>query len=349
LSQDNDLLSLDNASLSLDNAPLSQDNDLLSLDNASLSQDNDPLSLDNDLLSLDNDLLSLDNAPLSQDNASLSQDNDLLSLDNASLSQDNDPPSLDYNTKSCNFFPPAIDNASFYRYYTFISIIRRYLTLNHRSDWLPGTRDGQLAMAKNWNVIIPAHAAAWGIPNATAQELAALTAAAETALNTAKNETTRTPVATAQCRASFDALVAAMRDIKKRYFYIPPLTEADLVSLGLKVPDPTLTPSGKPAAQVMVETYLVGRHELGIKIVYVTGSAADPANKGYRIWYSVVAPGETPPANPAELRKSFFTKRKKDVIAFDYGESGKTAHFAVQVENDGKKGEWGPLVSALIP
>jgi hypothetical protein len=41
--------------------------------------------------------------------------------------------------------------------------------------------------------------------------------------------------------------------------------------------------------------------------------------------------------------------RKKDVIEFDYNYSGKTAYFAVQVENGGKKGPWGPMVSALIP
>jgi hypothetical protein len=98
-----------------------------------------------------------------------------------------------------------------------------------------------------------------------------------------------------------------------------------------------------------VETYLVGRHELGIRIVYVTGSPDDKANKGYRIWYSVVAPGETPPSNPEELRKSFFTKRRKDLIEFEFGDSGSTVYFAVQVENDGKKGGWGPMVSALIP
>jgi hypothetical protein len=140
-----------------------------------------------------------------------------------------------------------------------------------------------------------------------------------------------------------------MRDMKKRYFLTPPLQDADYVSLGLKVPDSTLTPSGDPTAQVTVETYLVGRHELGVKIIYVTGSATDPANKGYRIWYTVVAPGETPPANPDDLRKSFYTKRKKDVIEFEFGDSGKTACFAVQIENEGRKGPWGPLVSALIP
>jgi hypothetical protein len=156
-------------------------------------------------------------------------------------------------------------------------------------------------------------------------------------------------VATAQCKEAFDGLVEKMRDMKRRYFLSPPLAGSDYAALGLKPHDPTQTPSGVPTAQTMVETYLIGRHELGIKIVYLTGSANDPANKGYRIWYSVVAPGETPPENPEELRKSFFTKRKKDVVEFDFGDSGKTAYFAVIVENGGKQGPPGPLTQALIP
>jgi hypothetical protein len=140
-----------------------------------------------------------------------------------------------------------------------------------------------------------------------------------------------------------------MRDMKRRYFLTPPLADSDYVSLGLKPRDSTPTASGTPTAQVTVETYLVGRHELGVKIVYVTGKPSDPANKGCRIWYSVAAPGETPPAKPEDLRKSFFTKRKKDLVEFDFGDSGKTAYFAVIVENGGKQGPAGPLVSALIP
>jgi hypothetical protein len=194
-----------------------------------------------------------------------------------------------------------------------------------------------------------ANAEAWGIPPAVITDFTALTGAADTALAAAKNETTRTPVATARCREAFTAMTDKMRDIKRRYFLEPPLTEADLAALGLDRRDPHPTPSGVPTAQVTVETYLAGRHELGVKIVYVTGSPADPANKGFRIWYSVIAPGETPPADPEDLRKSFYTTRKKDVIEFDFGDSGKTAYFAVQIENGGKKGPWGPMVSALIP
>jgi hypothetical protein len=189
----------------------------------------------------------------------------------------------------------------------------------------------------------------WGIPVDTFTAFGLAFSKAQEALTHAQEAETRTPVANQQCRTAFDALSAAMRDIKKRYFYVPPLVDADFIALGLKLKDTIPTPSGTPTAQVTTETYLIGRHQLGVKIIYVTGNPADAANKGYRIWYSVITQGETAPANPDDLRKSFFTKRKKDVIDFGFGDSGKTAYFAVQIENEGKKGPWGPLVSALIP
>jgi hypothetical protein len=45
----------------------------------------------------------------------------------------------------------------------------------------------------------------------------------------------------------------------------------------------------------------------------------------------------------------YLTKRKKDVIEFEFGDSGKHCFMAVQIENEGKKGPRGPLTSALIP
>jgi hypothetical protein len=227
--------------------------------------------------------------------------------------------------------------------------IKEKETMANQTGWFPPSRTGQLAMAKNWGLTLPGKTETWGIPGTDVTRLGTLTSDADTALTAAKNEATRTPVATAQCKAAFEALAAHMRDIKKRYFFVPPLTEADLISLGLKPHDPTHTVSGIPTAQVTVETFLTGRHELGIRIVYVEGSPDDPANKGYRIWYRVVAHGEEAPEEPGELTESFFTKRRKDVIGFEYGDSGKTAYIAVQVENNGKKGPWGPMVSAVIP
>jgi hypothetical protein len=204
-------------------------------------------------------------------------------------------------------------------------------------------------MGKNWVALLSVKGPSWNIPGQDTQDLTTLVAAADAALTTAKNEATRTPVVTAQCKEAFQKMEDKMRDTKKRYFYVPPLTEADLISLGLKPHDSTATPGKVPTAHVSVETYLVGRHELGIRLIYDTGNPEDKENRGYRIWHDLRAPGEEPPAKPEELRRSFYTQRRKDLIEFDFGDSGKTAYFAVQVENDGKKGPWGPLVSALIP
>ncbi|MDR2552581.1 MAG: hypothetical protein LBD31_05390, partial [Treponema sp.] len=114
-------------------------------------------------------------------------------------------------------------------------------------DWLPHTREGQLAMARDWITLLGAtggKAAAWGIPTTVLTELGTVWSTAQGALDTAMNETTRTPVTTAQCREAFAALVDKMRDLKKRYFLTPPLLDSDLVSLGLKPHDTTPTPSG---------------------------------------------------------------------------------------------------------
>ncbi|MDR2447859.1 MAG: hypothetical protein LBD58_11340 [Treponema sp.] len=40
-------------------------------------------------------------------------------------------------------------------------------------------------------------------------------------------------MATARCRETFSNLTDKMRDIKRRHFYAPPLTDADFTALGL--------------------------------------------------------------------------------------------------------------------
>ncbi|MDR2150430.1 MAG: hypothetical protein LBO67_06375 [Spirochaetaceae bacterium] len=215
--------------------------------------------------------------------------------------------------------------------------------------WYPGSRNAQLEMAANWRSVLATKANEWHVPTEAVTQLNTVADSAASILADAKNESTRTPVVNAKCKEAFDRLEEVMRDIKRRYFFVPPLTEADLVSLGLSPRDPISTPSGTPNAQVTAETFLIGRHELGIKIVYLTGDPADAANKGYRIWYTVVAQGAAHPTAPEQLTSSFSTQRRKDVIKFDFEDSGKIAFFAIQVENGGKKGPWGPLLNAVIP
>jgi hypothetical protein len=124
------------------------------------------------------------------------------------------------------------------------------------------------------------------------------------------------------------------QDMAERTHVISVACNEAFAALGFREKDDHHTPAG----------------ELGFRIVYVSGDPRDRANAGYRVWYSVVAPREAPPAKPEYLRKSFFTRRKRDFITFDYGDAGKTAYIAVQIENgSGKQGKFGPMVSAIIP
>jgi hypothetical protein len=222
--------------------------------------------------------------------------------------------------------------------------------MSKTTDWYPYSRTDQLVMIRIWISIMSDAAvrAAWNIPAEQFQELGALYAAAQALLQQAQSSE-RTPVITEQCREAFEALEAKARFFKGHYFLVPPLTNANLVDLGLRPHSTHPVPTGDPKAQAAVETYLTGRHELGLRIVFVSGDPADRANEGFRIWYQVVPPGGDPITVPEGLHQSFFTRRKKDVIVFDFADSGKTVYISVQVENGGKKGPWGPIVSSVIP
>jgi hypothetical protein len=207
-----------------------------------------------------------------------------------------------------------------------------------------------LEMCRTWiEYITPERRTAWRIPQEQLAKLPVLSGAARELLQKAMDRAERTHVITVECQAAFKALIAKMRFIKDRWLKMPPLSEGDWAALGFRETNTHSAPAGRPTAEVMVEIFLTGRHELGIRIVYISGDPKDRANKGCRVWYKTVPPGGEPVTSPGDLDKSFFTRRKRDIIRFDYEDSGKTVYIAVQVENGGKKGPWGPIVSAIIP
>jgi hypothetical protein len=101
------------------------------------------------------------------------------------------------------------------------------------SDWFPHSMEKILEMARNWLNVLAAKATAWNIPAQAVQDLTAKKTAAENLFNV-DTSTERTKTVTAQCRAAFGDLEAFMRDFKRRYYLVPPLVDADLVSLELK-------------------------------------------------------------------------------------------------------------------
>jgi hypothetical protein len=233
-----------------------------------------------------------------------------------------------------------------------------------KTDWLPWGRQDQLAMARNWLSILPDKAAAWGIPTATVQNLDNLTAAANEALSLAITSA-RNAVINQQVRTAFGELTECMRDIKRRYFFIPPLTEADWVSLGLKLHDDSSGTIGPPTSVVSAEISYPHKNALALHITPIGGHAYDERpDWGFRVHYGVLPrAGDVSeemmierqylrrvPQNPEELTISHFTHRKHDLIEFPYDNSGKQCFICVRYENGkGDAGPWGPMVSSFIP
>jgi hypothetical protein len=161
----------------------------------------------------------------------------------------------------------------------------------------------------------------------------------------------RTVGTNALLREAFAKLTARMRYIKKRYFFVPPLTEADLAVLGLHPQDTTHTPIGKPVGKFEAKISYTSSGSLQVNIITDGESAShSKSNFGYRIYHGVYAQGDTPPASGKDLRESQFSHHKKLVFTFEPEERGKTAYFCIRAENGkGDAGEWGDLSSAIIP
>ena len=217
------------------------------------------------------------------------------------------------------------------------------------SDWWPSTRAGQLEMAKQWVKVLGKYGDSWNVPQEAATAFKNLVQTAENALHDALNKNVNTTVAKTKCSEALQQMTAAARCLKRWFFHAPPLKNHELVMLGLKPRDGTLTPSGTPTAQAIAKTTLKGIAQLGVNVVYRTGNPDDPANKIFRVYYLVRAAGEKAPQIPDEFTRSFPAKRRESIIQFDYSDSGKICYLIVQIENGKKKGPWGPITSALIP
>lgn len=217
------------------------------------------------------------------------------------------------------------------------------------ADWLAKNRGAMLKMAQNWSVQIGLKGkVSWRIEEDKIAEFEEAVASAQ--IEYARPKTSRTVTTNAQLKTSFVNLAKIMRDIKRRYFLLPPLTEADIASLGLKVNDKIPTPVGRPEGKVDVKVcYTVDGN---LQILFSSRSENVDANKskyGIRVYYDAIAHGETMPKSGKDLRRSKFTRRKKIVIEFEPEDKGKTAFISAQFENSkGDAGQWGDMVSAII-
>jgi hypothetical protein len=233
-----------------------------------------------------------------------------------------------------------------------------------RSDWLPGKRADQLAMAQNWQHLFATTEIVHSYPSEHIQQLQELAPKAEAALAEAQSSG-RNAVATAACRAAFEELAACMRLVKDRCLKQPPLTDANMIAFGLKPRDTVRTPVAAPTGQAEADVTYPGPHLLMLHIKPLSGTTVDPrADHGYRIYYGILPHGGATveqatghsrylmqaPVSGDDLPHSQFTRRRREMMVLSAADSGKTAYFCIRFENSkGEAGPWGPVFSAVIP
>jgi hypothetical protein len=239
--------------------------------------------------------------------------------------------------------------------------------MTRTTDWLPHKREAQIAFSENWQTILTmAKISAWGHPrdgSDCAQNPDHYRREAALALT---QSTARTVVITAQAKTAFAALTEKMRFFKSHYFVLPPLTDTDLIFLGLKPHDAKPTPIPPPADQAEADVRYPGAHMLELHLRPVDAASPDPhrSDYGFRVYFGILPPGGASveaatsskrelmkaPISGDELPHSHFTRRKRERLDFSQEERGKTIYFRVRYENaKGEPGPWGPIFSAVIP
>jgi hypothetical protein len=219
-------------------------------------------------------------------------------------------------------------------------------------DWLPNGQEELAAMAKTWDMMLDGAKTAWGIPDAKAAELKSRQNTVNGMLTTPKAH--RTQSFTASLNNEVEALKVIMRDIKKRYFYVPPLADGDLVTLGLKIPDTEPTDIKPPTATPILSLgYDYSGNTVADIKMHQTPNHDPRSIHGVMIYYGIYGQGDKLPETAGDLPKNEFVTGKTGNYqrTFNFGPENhlKTAYFCARYENGkAQQGDWGNMESQTI-
>ena len=218
-----------------------------------------------------------------------------------------------------------------------------------QSDWMPSKKEEQLTMGKSWLPTLNEKQMELGIPAEKITKFIEALNAADTENSIPAGE--RSKVSNTRLNAAFTTLIGEMRDVKRRYFFVPPLTNADLIRLGLKPKDTIPTTISVPKVRAVGKIVLKGSGSLELLIAPEMEISEDKrAYYGCKIAYAVMNADAPAPQSEKELTESMFTRRKKEAFIFQPQDATKKIYFSLRYENSkGQPGPWCPIFSAVIP
>jgi hypothetical protein len=144
-------------------------------------------------------------------------------------------------------------------------------------------------------------------------------------------------------------MVAYMRDIRNRYFFVPPMNEENLLELGLPLPDTVRTPHVNVTEEVDFVLEIHGIRQVHVRF-WIQGQAHMAKPAGYD--GAVIDWGirDTPPAEPEDLTNHTMASRTPHTLPFTEEDRGKTVYIALRWQNErGNTGPWSDIKSAVVP
>jgi hypothetical protein len=226
--------------------------------------------------------------------------------------------------------------------------------------WLSGKREEKLAMAFNWLQVLGRKAAAWGVPDDVVNGPEGLAEAAREAAAALAVvlSAARTSVAVARCKAQMKTLAATMRRVKRRYFTQPPLSDEDVVSLGLKPRKAGKTPAPTPADHVAFLLSHIYSDHIVVAAFSISGgmTRGKGSYHGVEVRYWVLPLDARPPAtaDAPGWRSETWTASPWS-HTFDAEDIGRRLYVAMRWVNrsnsktaDGGKGPWSAIRSIII-
>lgn len=213
-------------------------------------------------------------------------------------------------------------------------------------DYIPSTDAGLLAWSTNFNAVIVADEAAYGLTAGQSAAYTALHNAFDSALTAATDPGTRTPVTVAAKDSARTDLVANARQLAQIAQTYPGITPALLADAGLTVPDPIPTPIPPPASLPVIS--LISSTPLSHRLRFRDSILSNPRSKppgaiGMELYAKV---GTTPPSSIEDCQYMGLFTRIPLALTYDGADALKNAYYIGRWVN--AKGQAGPSSATLV-
>ena len=216
------------------------------------------------------------------------------------------------------------------------------------TDWMPSTIQGRIDMGRNWVNLFQTKATAWKIPQTIPGELNDYVEQAEEEQTLALGPNSTEAIRHRRDRFVAE-LVAFMRDIRRRHFFIPPMNEEDFLSLGLRLPDTIRTDHVNVTEEVDFVLEISGIRQVHVRF-WQQGLASMAKPAGYDGAVLDWGIFDTPPAEPEDLTNHTMASRTPHTIQFTEEDRGKTVYIALRWQNErGNTGPWSDIKSTVVP